>query len=100
MPHGAGPCAGKRRKDDDVTSRSPRASIRLWRDPRGNPVHREGQQEQGSGFQYRGIDDVYNAPHPLLAKHMGYSWPQLLSRASEDRTTAKGGVIQCVTLPW
>lgn len=50
------------------------------------------------GFKYRGIDDVYNALHPLLAKHKVFMAPTVLSRASEDRTTAKGGAMQCVTL--
>lgn len=49
-------------------------------------------------FQYRGIDDVYNALHPLLARHKVFMAPTVLSRTSEDRTTAKGGVMQCVTL--
>lgn len=50
------------------------------------------------GFKYRGIDDVYNALHPLLAKHKVFMAPTVLSRTSEDRTTAKGGAMQCVTL--
>ena len=28
------------------------------------------------GFKYRGIDDVYNALHPLLAKHKVFMPPQ------------------------
>ena len=55
-------------------------------------------RNKDQGFQYRGIDDVYNALHPLLAKHKVFMAPTVLSRASEDRTTAKGGVMQCVTL--
>ena len=55
-------------------------------------------RNKDQGFQYRGIDDVYNALHPLLAKHKVFMAPTVLSRTSEDRTTAKGGVMQCVTL--
>ena len=55
-------------------------------------------RNKDQGFQYRGLDDVYNALHPLLAKHKVFMAPTVLSRTSEDRTTAKGGVMQCVTL--
>ena len=55
-------------------------------------------RNKDQGFQYRGIDDVYNALHPLLARHKVFMAPTVLSRTSEDRTTAKGGVMQCVTL--
>ena len=51
-------------------------------------------RNKDQGFQYRGIDDVYNALHPLLAKHKVFMAPTVLSRTSEDRTTAKGGVMQ------
>ena len=50
------------------------------------------------GFKYRGIDDVYNALHPLLAKHKVFMAPTVLSRASEERATKNGGALQCVTL--
>ena len=50
------------------------------------------------GFKYRGIDDVYNGLHPLLAKHKVFMAPTVLSRASEERATKNGGALQCVTL--
>jgi hypothetical protein len=43
------------------------------------------------GFQFRGIDDVYNRLHPILAKHRIYSTPEVIEERSEERKTAKGG---------
>ena len=58
----------------------------------------KGNRNKDQGFNYRGIDDVYNALHPLLARHKVFMAPTVLSRASEERTTKNGGVLQCVTL--
>jgi hypothetical protein len=44
-------------------------------------------------FNFRGIDDVYNAIHPLLAKHGVFSVPKLLSIDTEERTTNKGTLM-------
>lgn len=55
-------------------------------------------RNKDQGFQYRGIDDVYNALHPLLARHKVFMAPTVLSRTSEDRATKNGGALQCVTL--
>ena len=41
---------------------------------------------------------MYNALHPLLAKHKVFMAPTVLSRASEDRATKNGGALQRVTL--
>ena len=42
------------------------------------------------GFMFRGIDDVYNSLHPLLAKYGVFSVPTVLSEKTEERTTKKG----------
>lgn len=47
--------------------------------------------QQGYGF--RGIDDVYNALAPILAKHGLVILPRILSREVTERTTQKGGVL-------
>ena len=49
------------------------------------------KRNQQQGFQFRGIDDVYNRLHPILAKHRIYSTPEVLEERSEERKTAKGG---------
>lgn len=42
-------------------------------------------------YKFRGIDDVYNAIHPLFKKHKVFMTPKVLSSAREERKTAKGG---------
>lgn len=45
------------------------------------------------GFNFRGIDDVYNALSPLLAKHGLCIIPRMLSRQCTERATQKGGTL-------
>ena len=45
------------------------------------------------GYSFRGIDDVYAALSPLLAKHGLCILPRMLSRTVTERTTPKGGVL-------
>lgn len=42
---------------------------------------------------FRGIDDVYNELHPLLAKHKVFTVPEVLSSESTFETTSKGGKL-------
>lgn len=51
----------------------------------------KNRKNQQQGFRFRGIDDVYNAVHPLLAKHGVFTTPEVLSERTEERTTGKGG---------
>jgi hypothetical protein len=50
------------------------------------------------GYNFRGIDDVYNALSPLLAEHGLCVLPRMLSRSVEERQTAKGGTLFYVTV--
>lgn len=50
------------------------------------------------GYNFRGIDDVYGALSPLLAKHKLCIIPNVISRSVVERTTAKGGVLFYVTV--
>lgn len=50
------------------------------------------------GYSFRGIDDVYNAVSPLLAKHGLCILPRVLSRECIERQSAKGGVLFYVTV--
>jgi hypothetical protein len=43
------------------------------------------------GFSFRGIDDVYNAIHPLLAEEKIFMTTEVLSERSEERQTKSGG---------
>lgn len=56
------------------------------------------KENKNQKFKYRGIDDVYNALHPLLAKHKVFMVPTVLSKTSEERTTAGGTAMYSVAL--
>jgi hypothetical protein len=44
-------------------------------------------------YQFRGIDDVYNALGPVLAKHGLVIFPKVTKRELIERTSQKGGVM-------
>jgi len=60
-------------------------------------VGREGlakdRKNQQQGYSFRGIDDVYNALAPILARHRLIIVPRVLSRDKTERETQKGGVL-------
>lgn len=56
------------------------------------------RQNQQQHYNFRGIDDVYNALAPLLAKHQLVILPRMLARACLERTTQKGSVLFYVTV--
>lgn len=45
------------------------------------------------GFKYRGIDQVYNALNPLLAKHRIFTMPKVLNSEREERKSNSGGAL-------
>lgn len=49
-------------------------------------------------YKFRGIDAVYNALAPLLAKHGLCILPRMVSRTCEERQSQKGGVLFYVTV--
>lgn len=51
------------------------------------------RRNQQQGYNFRGIDDVYNALAPLLSKHHLCILPRILSRECTERQTQKGGVL-------
>jgi hypothetical protein len=55
-------------------------------------------QTPGANYKFRGIDDVYNALSPLLAKHGLCILPRMLSRDVVERKSAKGNALFYVTL--
>ena len=60
-----------------------------------------GKDKQTSGFasfNYRGIDDVYNALNPVMAQHGVFCVPELLDSSREERTNAKDKVVAYVTV--
>jgi len=57
------------------------------------PAITKDKRNQQQGFQYRGIDDVYLAVHPLFVKHKVFSVPTVVEERSEERTTKSGGAL-------
>lgn len=53
----------------------------------------KNKRNQQQGYNFRGIDDVYNALSPALARNQLCILPRMLSREVSERTTAKGGVL-------
>jgi hypothetical protein len=53
----------------------------------------KNQKNQQQGFKFRGIDDVYNAVHPILAKHGVFTAPTVLAERTEERQTKSGGSL-------
>ncbi len=53
---------------------------------------------QGQSYKFRGIDDVYNALSPLLAKHNLCILPRMISRVCDERTSKSGGALFYVTV--
>lgn len=49
-------------------------------------------------YKFRGIDDVYNALAPLLAKHNLCVLPKVLSRESVERVSKNGGALFYITV--
>ena len=58
----------------------------------------KGRRNQQQGYNFRGIDDVYNAVSPLLAKAGLVILPRVLGRDCVERTNAKGTALFYVTV--
>lgn len=58
----------------------------------------KGHRNQQQGYNFRGIDDVYNVLSPLLASSGLCILPRMLARTCEERQTAKGGTLFYVTV--
>lgn len=56
------------------------------------------KRNQQQGYNFRGIDDVYNALSPLLAEHGLCILPRILTRKCDERTNAKGTALFYVTV--
>lgn len=51
------------------------------------------RRNQMQGYNFRGIDDLYNMLHEALSKIGVFSVPFVLEDRTEERTTAKGGLL-------
>ena len=51
-----------------------------------------------AGFNYRGIDDVYNTLHPILAKHGIFTAPEAIEQTRTERVNKNGTVLFYTTI--
>lgn len=51
-------------------------------------ISKDGRNQQ-QGYNFRGIDQLYNALSPILAKHQLCILPRIISRDREERVTVK-----------
>lgn len=58
----------------------------------------KGRRNESQGYRFRGIDDVYEAVHPLFAKHGIFTVPRVLKEETNERVTEKGTVLRFVNL--
>jgi hypothetical protein len=61
-------------------------------------IIKDKRNQQGAGYNFRGIDDVYNAIAPLLAKHSLCILPRVIARGCIERQSKSGGALFYVTV--
>lgn len=61
-------------------------------------ISKDRKNTQGSGYSFRGIDDVYNALSPIMAKHGLCMLPRVLSREFVERQSKSGGALFYITV--
>ena len=58
----------------------------------------KSRKNQQQGYNFRGIDEVYNVLSPLLAEHGLCILPRMINRVCAERQSAKGGALFNVTV--
>lgn len=53
----------------------------------------KGRKNVQQNYQFRGIDDIYNAVNAALAKHEVFCVPKVINNRREERQTKTGGVL-------
>ena len=61
-------------------------------------ITKDRRNNQGTGYNFRGIDDVYNTVAPLLSKHGLCILPRVLSRDCVERQSKNGGTLFYTTV--
>lgn len=54
-------------------------------------IGKNRKNTQGNGYNFRGIDDVYNELHSILSKHKVFTVPEVLEERTEERLSKSGG---------
>lgn len=58
----------------------------------------KGRSNTQEGYKFRGIDDIYNALSPLIARHKLCILPRIVERTCEERRGTNGDPLFYVTL--
>lgn len=61
-------------------------------------IGKDKRCSQGASFAYRGIDDVYNALNPIMAKHGVFVLPVAGERTTETRQSRNGAAMEIVVM--
>ena len=61
-------------------------------------IAKSRRNQQGSGYNFRGIDDVYAALSPLLSSHGLVIIPRMTEREVIERTSKSGGALFYTTV--
>lgn len=61
-------------------------------------IAKDRHNTQGTGFKFRGIDDVLNTIAPMLARNKLVILPRVLSREVAERQSKNGGALFYVTV--
>lgn len=61
-------------------------------------IVKDKRNTQGAGYNFRGIDDVYNTIAPLLSKHGLCILPRVLTRECVERQSKNGGALFYITV--
>lgn len=61
-------------------------------------ISKDRRNTQGAGYNFRGIDDIYNALAPLLAEKGLCILPRVLTRESVERVSKQGGALFYITV--
>jgi len=61
--------------------------------------NREFKDKQGrTMYKFRGVDDLYNALHPLFRKYRVFMTPEVLESQRSERKSSSGGILFSVIL--
>ena len=61
-------------------------------------ISKSSRNNQGSGYNFRGIDAVYNVLSSIMAQNGLCIIPRMLTRTCEERTSKSGGALFYVTV--
>jgi hypothetical protein len=61
-------------------------------------ISKDRKNTQGTGYMFRGIDDVYSALSPLLAEHGLVIIPRMINRQVSERQSKNGGALFYTTV--